>query len=164
MGLAMARVPAGVAAAGVALAAGVRVLRRRYVIITVRGASMEPTLRDGDRVVVRRRPLSHVRSGDVVVFASAPDPDLPGLPPEVAATVEQGSAEWLIKRSVAIPGDAVPRATVPALADADHDVVPADVFAVVGDNATYSYDSRVYGYVTADRLLGVALRNLGGSL
>ncbi|GHJ53209.1 S26 family signal peptidase [Nonomuraea sp. TT08I-71] len=52
-------------------------LRRRWRLVVVRGSSMAPTLRDGDRLVVRvgRAPAP----GDVVVFRArdvVPDADL----------------------------------------------------------------------------------------
>ena len=42
-------------------------LGRRFVVIDVDGHSMRPTLYAGDRVLVRRRPLRHIRAGDIVV-------------------------------------------------------------------------------------------------
>ena len=52
-------------------------LRRRWRLVVVRGQSMAPTLRDGDRLVVRvgRAPVA----GDLVVFRArdvVPDADL----------------------------------------------------------------------------------------
>src|SRR6185437_10241174 len=44
------------------------------------------------------------------------------------------------------------------LASADGPVVPAGQFAVLGDNAESSLDSRSFGYIPAERLLGVMLR------
>ncbi|MEV0593853.1 S26 family signal peptidase [Nonomuraea cavernae] len=46
--------------------------RRRYVVITVSGLSMRPTYDHGERVLIRRIPVTHVRPGQVVVFAAAP--------------------------------------------------------------------------------------------
>ncbi|WP_262403066.1 S26 family signal peptidase, partial [Actinomadura sp. CNU-125] len=60
----------------VAALAGVSLLRRRFAVIDVSGASMEPAFRTGDRVLVRRVPPRRVRRGDVVVLR-APD----GVPP-----------------------------------------------------------------------------------
>src|SRR5690606_27670932 len=41
--------------------------RRRYTLITVEGSSMSPTLRDGDRVLVRRCSGDRVARGQVVI-------------------------------------------------------------------------------------------------
>ena len=81
----------------------VLVLRARLVAILVQGDSVEPTLRPGDRVLVRRMPLRRVHRGQLVVLA--PPPDLP-------TTLD--NPPWLVKRVVALPSDTVP-SEVPAL-------------------------------------------------
>lgn len=81
----------------------------------------------------------------------------PGVP---GHKLSQSSEGWLVKRAVAVAGDPVPRDAGPALAVLDDDVVPPDCLVALGDNASASYDSRHYGYVTADRLLGVVLRRI----
>lgn len=136
------------AAVVVAAVAGVAVLRRRLVVVSVTGTSMHPTLRDGDRVLVRRAGVDQVARGDIVVLE----------PPVVVEGVR-----WLVKRAVAVPGDAVPRDTVPALREATDRVVPDGALVVVGDNRAHSSDSRTAGYFPADGLLGVVVRRLGVS-
>lgn len=59
-----------------------------------------------------------------------------------------------------MPGDPIPRSTVPALAGVDHNVVPASALVMLGDNAASSDDSRRYGCVAADRLVGAVLCRL----
>lgn len=150
----------------VATGALLLVLRRRYLVVTVDGRSMEPTYRSGQRVLVRRLPARvpgrAVRTGQVVVIR-APQPadpfDIPGVPRETIHRVAPDD-RLLLKRLVAGPGDPVPRADVPPLRDVPETVVPAARFVVLGDNARISYDSREYGYVPADLLVGVALRTL----
>ena len=122
---------------------------------------MEPTLCPGDRVLVNLwdPDLGELARGDLVAFR----PDRSELP--------------VVKRVVGLPGDRV------AIRDAllsvngrlvdepyvDHKsidalfygpvLVPADHFLVLGDARASSIDSRAYGPVPADRLLGtVALR------
>ncbi|TDC43963.1 S24/S26 family peptidase [Micromonospora sp. KC213] len=95
-------------------------LRRRWRLVVVRGESMAPTLRDGDRLVVRvgRRPAV----GDLVVFRArdvVPDADL----------------AWMVK-SV-------------------HRLEPDGAVTVRGDN-THSQDSRHFGVVPREAILGVA--------
>jgi signal peptidase I len=159
-----------VAAALVLAGWAARAVRRRYVVVTVRGDSMLPTFADGQRVLVRRCPVAAVAPGDVVVFADPRDADRDRLEAERQRLVAAGvpalppppwrGPEWLVKRAMAVPGDPVPRSSVPALARVDHDVVPAGALVVLGDNAARSDDSRRYGYVPANRLVGTVLRRL----
>jgi signal peptidase I len=145
-------------------------VRRRFVVVTVRGDSMLPTFVDGQRVLVRRCAVAAVAPGDVGVFADPRDADRDRLEAERERLVAAGvpalppppwlGSEWLVKRAAAVPGDPVPRAVVPALAGLDHDVVPAGAIVVLGDNAARSDDSRRYGYVPANRLVGTVLRRL----
>jgi signal peptidase I len=96
-------------------------LRRAFVVVTVTGRSMEPALRHGDRVLVRRAPAGAVRPGRVVVLATRPD------------------GPWMVKRAVA---------------------VDAGGLAVTGDNAAFSHDSRHFGPLPADLLVGVVVHRL----
>ncbi|MEU4696817.1 S26 family signal peptidase [Nonomuraea dietziae] len=129
--------------------AGALWARRRYVVVTVEGTSMAPTLSDGDRVLVRRRRIDQVSTGDVVVLE-------PPLTPAEIGPPGQDGRQWNIKRAVALPGDPVP----PGIDDSVTRVPPG-ALVVLGDN-TDSVDSRQRGFFDADRLLGVALRRLGG--
>lgn len=132
-----------------AAVAGALWARRRYVLVTVEGTSMAPTLSDGDRVLVRRRRVDQVTTGDVVVLE-------PPLTPAGFGPPGRDGRQWNIKRAVALPGDPVP----PGIGDGV-DRVPAGALVVLGDNID-SVDSRQRGFFDADRLLGVALRRLGG--
>ncbi|WP_239151433.1 signal peptidase I [Virgisporangium aurantiacum] len=129
-----------------ALAGTVAVLRRCYIVVRVHGTSMTPTLRDGDRVLVRRVQLARVGPGDMVVI-KMPPPHTHGAPP------------WLVKRAVAVPGDPVPTDRFPILPATDR-AVPPDRLVLLGDNPTASYDSRLNGYFAADKVLGVVVRTL----
>jgi signal peptidase I len=130
-----------------------RSIRHRYVVVTVDGVSMAPTLVNGDRVMVRRRRVTEVHRGDVVVLeppANPPGDYLPG-----PAGVD--GRRWNIKRAVAVPGDPVPDG-VPA---GGIDRVPAGSLVVFGDNPN-SVDSRQRGLFDGSHLLGVAIRRVGG--
>ncbi len=122
-------------------AAGTLLVRRRFVVVTVEGLSMLPTLAAGDRVLVRRAGLGRLRPGQVVV-AQAPD------------------RHWLIKRVAAVPGDPRPAACLPGPSGPGQQWVPAGKFVLLGDNAAVSHDSRQLGYFAGDRLLGVAVRRM----
>jgi len=119
-------------------------LRRRLLVVTVHGVSMEPTYVAGDRLLVRRSRLERVRTGQIVVVQGGPGK--PGDP----------TAGRLVKRAVAVPGDPVP----PHIPVADP-VVPPGNLLVLGDNPARSNDSRRLGYIPADALIGVVLRPIG---
>jgi signal peptidase I len=160
-------------------------LRRRYIVITVAGVSMEPAYGHGDRVLVRRASLEAVRRGHVVVLAGRLAEMWPGL----AAPTTDGAAPsgggfpsagespdasevpdagleltevpvWMIKRVKAVSGDPVPRGEVSALRHVPERVVPEGCLVVLGDNAEASRDSRHFGYVPSDRLIGVVVRRM----
>jgi signal peptidase I len=133
----------------VAVLAGVTwCLRRRYAVVAVQGRSMRPTYRAGDRLLVRRTGTGSIRRGQVVVFAESSDAR--PAPP----------AGWIIKRAIAVPGDPVPQDRVAALRSVTEEYVPAGRIVVIGDNPALSFDSRHFGYVTGDRVLGVVLRHM----
>jgi len=134
-------------------------LRRRYLIVAVRGDSMLPALREGDVLLARRRRSGDIRVGDIAV-ASWPVP--------VAADEPQPR---MVKRIVAVAGDPVPDcvrkaaeavpaevAVAVAAASAAPEVVPTGFVIVLGDNG--GYDSRVFGLLSADRVLAVVVRRL----
>jgi signal peptidase I len=172
----------------VGLAAGAAVLRRRVAIVAVVGPSMQPALMTGDRVLVRRARIGELRRGQIVVI-EVPDADgrWPAEPPRWPPRQRQwGRDQWMIKRVAAVPGDRRPAgmtrvapdgaamppdgaamppdgAAMPpdgAAVPPDDTAVPPDRFAVLGDNAANSLDSRKIGYIPAERLLGVMVRQL----
>jgi signal peptidase I len=118
----------------------------------VRGASMRPTLEDGDRIFVEclSPHFGALRRGDVVVL----------VPPGA-------DGERYVKRIVGMPGDVVAVSdgqirvngevfargvlTAPL---SDRTVVPEDAYFVVGDNVNHSFDSRVFGTVPRARVIG----------
>ncbi len=106
-----------------------RWIRRGWLVVTVEGESMLPAFRPGQRVLARRGPVPAM--GDVVVFAKTP-------------------GSLMLKRVVAVPGG-----PAPTFLRAHGDVVPPGMFAVLGDNAADSLDSRVLGYVAAGQIVGV---------
>lgn len=142
---------AGVIAAFVT-AAGLA--RYRYAVVTVQGVSMKPALREGDRLLVRRTPLHRVRSGQIVVVRRPVPTDRP-----IPLRHMDGEPErWVIKRAAALPGEPVPPKVKPVVGTDTH--VPRDHLVVLGDNAAASVDSRTYGYLHGESLLGVVVRPL----
>ncbi|HEU5475339.1 MAG TPA: S26 family signal peptidase [Actinophytocola sp.] len=130
-----------------AVAAG-RLAAHRWVAVTVRGDSMCPALTDGDRVLLRRTPVHRLAVGDIVVVR------LPGMP----RVVGPRDRPWLIKRVAALPGDPVPSAVAPAVDGAAH--VPPNRLVLLSDNPVGAIDSRQFGYLTPDLVLGRVVRRL----
>ncbi|MEV4109854.1 signal peptidase I [Nonomuraea sp. NPDC049695] len=120
-------------------------LRRTYVVVTVSGRSMEPTLRAGDRLLVRRVPISAVKRGHIVVFGN------------------RTAGRWIVKRVLAAPGDPVPKENGLHLPCSAESAVPGGQLVVLGDNPAESTDSRDYGYLSAEWLQGVMVRRLGSA-
>jgi signal peptidase I len=135
------------AAVAVALAAGA--VRWRYAVVTVRGPSMEPDLTDGDRVLVRRCGLRHLRRGQLVIFRE-PEPGQRTRPAWLTGAATKNT--WVIKRVAALPGDPVPESVRAATGDAD--VVPPRSLVVLG-SPSFSRDSRHWGLIPAREVLGV---------
>jgi signal peptidase I len=146
------RPTAAVGLAALLGAALVAALRRRFVVVDVEGGSMEPTVGFSDRLVVRRVGPRALRVGDIVVL-ERPYRDAPGAP--WAWRPVGPGRHWLIKRLAALPGDPAPSGVRAA------DVVPAAAVAVLGDNRDASIDSREFGFVPVERVLGVAVRRFG---
>jgi signal peptidase I len=144
---------------------------------------MTPTLAVGDRVVVSR--LSYrfhePNRGDVVVFVSPDDPGpIRSFPGTVIVDLLEGiglrapDENDLIKRVVGLPGEVVegrdghvfvngreviepylPEGTVTD--DFEAVTVPADHLFVMGDNRDESLDSRRFGPIPVDSVVGRAV-------
>ena len=123
----------------------------------VQGQSMEPNLHTAQRVVVEKVTYRFhgPRRGDIVVI------DLPEAGPEL-----------LIKRVIAMPGETIvsrggqvyingepldePYITSPGGRDVTEQIVPPLYVFVMGDNRQFSNDSRNFGPVPIDDVIGRA--------
>src|SRR5262245_15256157 len=94
------------AVAAIVVALGIYA-RRRLAWIRVDGWSMEPTLREGDRILVRRNGLTPLKQplkhGQIVVIQQ-PGPDLIWAGPPCGGGSIAGY-NWMVKRVVALPAD-----------------------------------------------------------
>lgn len=101
-------------------------------IYSIPSASMEPTLRAGDHIVVTAYHGAPKR-GDVIVFRAPVSSD-----------------ELMVKRIAGTPGDAVEAGAGRVV------IVPAGCYFVVGDNRQDSFDSRNWGVLRRDLIVGRA--------
>ncbi len=134
-------------------------LIRSFVVesFLVQGSSMEPTLHDGERLLVNKLAyrLGDLSPGDIIVFRYPKDP-----------------TRDFIKRIIALPGDTVELREGTVLVNNEalqegyvvhhsHDsmgpleIIEGEVF-VLGDNRTNSDDSRFFGTVPVENIKGKA--------
>jgi signal peptidase I len=127
--------------------------------------SMEPTLDVGDRVLVNK--LSYkvhdVNRGDVVVFERPPG----------ASTGQNGEIKDLIKRVIAVGGDTIEAKEGEVYVNGERidenylepgtatdnlplKTIPDGHVFVMGDNRTNSEDSRIFGPIDEDAIVGRA--------
>jgi len=127
--------------------------------------SMEPTLEVGDRVLVNK--LSYkfhdVNRGDVVVFERPPG----------ASTGQNGEIKDLIKRVIAVGGDTIEAKEGEVYVNGERvdenylepgtptdnlplKTIPDGHLFVMGDNRTNSEDSRIFGPIDEDAVVGRA--------
>ena len=130
----------------------------RRSLYVVRGSSMEPSLFDGDVLLVRR-PVRQLRRGDVVVVNVS----------------DMSKGRWQVKRVVGLPEDFVSFECGLLFINGEHHPesylggLPADIGArsrswavgldecmVLGDNRAHSTDSRDWGPIPLAHITGVA--------
>jgi signal peptidase I len=144
---------------------------RTYVIqvFEVPSGSMLPTLQIGDRLAVDKIPgfAHNIHRGEVVVFHRAPgdtDTKFPilvkrviGLPGESISS--KGDAIYINGQTIAEPWLAAMNAT-PTCPQPNFDIqtthIPNGQYYVMGDCRGDSSDSRVWGTVPADNIIGRA--------
>jgi len=136
----------GVATVLALLAVSTVVARRRLMVVTAFGSSMEPTFPTGTRLLVLR--TGRVRRGDVVVL----------LHQDERPRDDPFASHYLVKRLAALPGDDVPT-SVATIVESQDGRVPAGRAVVLGDSE-HSTDSRSWGYVPLGDIVGRSIRRL----
>lgn len=147
---------------------GVVGLARAFLaVVTVRNESMQPTLQEGDRVlVIRHWPSGWLHRGQIVIVWPGEFPDHGPQP--------LGVSEPFVERIFGLPGD-----TYAAYADqADRyflqterlsdgsdwrlvQPIPDQHLFVYGDNPQASLDSRTWGPIAFESVLGLVVLKLG---
>ncbi|HKJ26429.1 MAG TPA: signal peptidase I [Anaerolineales bacterium] len=126
--------------------------------VRVDGPSMEPSFFHNNRVVVSKISyyLGDIQRGDVIVFPAPPNPD-----------------EDYIKRVIGLPGDEVrvsggtvyvngdalaePYIAAPPISEMRPMIVPEGQVFVMGDNRNVSSDSRSWGPLQVEDIIGKAV-------
>jgi len=126
--------------------------------VRVDGPSMEPSYQHNNRVVVSKVSywFGDIERGDVIVFPAPPNPD-----------------EDYIKRVIGLPGDMVkvengsvfvndqlidePYISAPPISNLRETRVPAGMVFVMGDNRNVSSDSRSWGPLEIEDVIGKAV-------
>jgi signal peptidase I len=147
------------------LCCAVFLLRKSLYLVTVIGASMRPLFTHGDRVLVFcGYPTNRLRRGQIVVLTTTR---------YKGYKREPGRQTWYVKRIVALEGETFTTDTAPyPAADAralnaqgdeagrwSWQIPPGHVF-VCGDNREDSIDSRIWGSIPVNQIIGVVLTKL----
>jgi signal peptidase I len=159
----------------VVVAVVIAILLRTFVVATysIPSGSMEPTLQVGDRIVVDKLSyhLHGIDRGNIIVFSTPPKENCAGPP-----------VSDLVKRVIGLPGEtisvsggrvyingkylpepwlpaSVQNATTPGPSAAPYSLrhpylIPAGHVYVMGDNRTFSCDSRYWGPVQQSTIVG----------
>lgn len=127
-------------------------------ITYVKGNSMYPTLKSGQIVIVADKNIDNIQAGDIVVFKR---------------NINEIINKTYIKRVVAVPGDTcvikngrlyvngtVVIDNFPEMKDAgiakEEIILSTNEYFVLGDNRNASTDSRTFGTITKDNIIGIA--------
>ncbi len=133
-------------------------------VMRVRGDSMEPVLREGETIIVNTaafglslpfvsRYLVRWGSpdpGDVVVFPHPSQPRL--LVKRVIA--EAGEPLSVTNDSLTVGGQRLPLTPVQMRMFRNFESIPPGTLFVAGDNRSHSEDSREYGFVPIEKIIG----------
>lgn len=134
----------------------------RYVMMAVeiRGASMSPTLLDGDRYLLYRCTylVRSPRKGEIVVIKDPEDHGLSikrivGLPDELVEV--RGDGLYINNSKMSEPYLLSKYKLAPHYDPQKPVRLEKDQYFVMGDNRNRSADSRIYGPVTRNAILGV---------
>ena len=119
-------------------------------VARVQGHSMDPTLKDQDRLVVNKLAyhIGEPQPGDVVMMRYPIDPDKSFVKRMIAC---EGDTVQIVSGEVRVNGTIVPSPYVTgehrSYDDCGPHVIPEGYCFVLGDNRSNSSDSRIFGFV-----------------
>lgn len=130
----------------------------------VSNMSLSSSISPGDLVLVRKFNKHEINTGDIVVFKNPDNPEQQ-LIKRVAAkegqTIEVSGDELYVNH-IKLEGTYFRRAGFNGNDSMAHHVenliVPTGMYFVLGDNNTISFDSRHFGFVNRDDIVGVAFK------
>jgi len=131
------------------------------------GHSMEPTIQDGQRAIALRRQYTQIHRGDLVMaVVTVPEWYVSDHPKSIDSTVEI----HIDKRVVGLPGEQIrlakgqiyingklldePYAIPDGITYTNTITLGPNEYYIVGDNRPNSLDSRFFGPVTIDQIVG----------
>lgn len=148
---------------GTVIGIAIFVLRSVFLVVTIRDSSMEPCLYEGDQVLlVKHWPEKWLRKADIVVVKLA------DLSWRESGLLHSG---WVVKRIAYLPGESlgfksgsnivsVGGSVKQPLRDRESIILPPHHFYLLGDNAEYSRDSRTWGSIHYQRIVGIVILRL----
>lgn len=139
----------------------------------VLGASMEPTIYPGERILVEKvtKRFKDYQRGDIVVLHPPHDDDtdyvkrIVGIPGDIIKIydcdvyVTRGTEKFVLEEPYLYDGTCTDTTVGNALKDGRSIKLQSGQYIVLGDNRPRSADSRYFGVLTKDRIVGkVVLR------
>ncbi|MCK4835495.1 MAG: signal peptidase I [Candidatus Aminicenantes bacterium] len=131
--------------------------------LKIEGSSMNPVLRDQERVIILKSPVNknHIHRFDIIVFSTSREPHkklikrVIGLPGE-HIEIKQGKVyvnNKILNQTFLSPADS----TAYAMISMKPVKIPENHYFVIGDNRRISKDSRTFGLIPRDRIIGKAI-------
>ena len=117
-----------------------------YKIVIIRGQSMEPTLKSRQFVLVKRMETD-IETGDIVVFSISGETYIKRVFASSGDTVE------LKDGLIYVNGASVHPYKYDSAVEISYDLGYGEFF-VMGDNADTSMDSRVFGLILSEQIIG----------
>lgn len=143
----------------ISIAASFLIITFVYQPVRVEGTSMQPELRDQDRLFINKFAyhFENISPGDVVVFHYPRDPSKSYIKRVIALP---GDTLWIDEGQVYVNGKRISEPYVPASYRDDRSMpevmIPPNEYFVMGDHRSISSDSRDFGPVPRNLIYGKA--------